>query len=203
MLNITGYKICTPIHRSRARSIYAAVRLADGLPVVIKSSNAEFPSKQSVAELRREFNIIQKLQHVENVIRAYALESDDHGDVAIVLEQFGRSLAEEINQCGQQSFPLERFFKIAISLAEILAGVHELDVVHKNIEPHSILINKSDAVKLIDFSISSEISLERQDPSKKIEGKLPYISPEQTGRMNRGSTTARITIRWALHSSSC
>ncbi len=187
MVTIAGYEIGASVHRSRLRSVYAGVRLADGLPVIIKTLNAEYPSKQNVAELRREFQIIQRLQPVEGVIRVHALESYGNGNVAIVLEPFGRSLAEQIATQNRRTFPLDRFFTIAISLAETLARVHEFELVHKNIEPHSILIDSSDALRLIDFSISSELSLERQQYalSKRLEGKLPYISPEQTGRMNR------------------
>ena len=73
------------------------------------------------------------------------------------------------------------------AVAETLGRVHELDVVHKNIEPRSILVSDSDGVRLIDFSISSELSRERPNRSwsKRLDGALPYISPEQTGRMNR------------------
>ncbi len=74
-----------------------------------------------------------------------------------------------------------------MSLAKMLAGLHEFDVVHKNIEPLSILIDATDSLRLIDFGISSELALERQQYalSKRLEGNLPYMSPEQTGRMNR------------------
>src|SRR6266550_4103948 len=140
MVTISGYEIGAPIHRTRLRSVYAAVRLTDGLPVVIKTLNAEYPSKQNVAELRREFQITQRLQPVEGIIRVLALESYGNGNVAIVLEPFGRALAEQIAVQTHRTFPLDRFFTIALSLAETLARVHELDVVHKNIEPHSILI---------------------------------------------------------------
>ena len=177
---------CLSIDRTCVRSI-AAPRLADGLPVVIKTLNAEYPSKQNVAELRREFQITQRLQPAEGVIRVHALEVYGNGNLAIVLEPFGRSLAEQIAAQSHRRFPLDRFFTIALSLAETLARVHELDVVHKNIEPRSILIDGSDTLRLIDFGISSELSLERQQYalSNRLEGKLPYISPEQTGRMNR------------------
>jgi predicted ATPase/class 3 adenylate cyclase len=187
MVTIAGYEIGAPIHRSPLRSIYAAKRLADGVPVVIKTLNAEYPSKQNVAELRREFQISQRLQPVERVIRVHVLESYGNGNLAIVLEPFGRSLAEQIAARSHRAIPLERFFKIAIAVAETLARVHEFDVVHKNIEPHSILIDGADDLRLIDFGLSSELSLERQhySLSKRLEGKLPYISPEQTGRMNR------------------
>jgi predicted ATPase/class 3 adenylate cyclase len=185
MVRILGYRIGSLLHRSQRHSVYAAVRLADGLPVAIKTLDVEYPSRQDVAELRREFHIIQRLQLVEGVIRAYALEPYANGNVALVLEQFGRSLAEHITAETTRTISLDRFFTIAVSVAETLARVHALDVVHKNIEPHSILIDDSGSLRLIDFGISSELSLERQHLSKRLEGKLPYISPEQTGRINR------------------
>ncbi|MCB1208457.1 MAG: AAA family ATPase, partial [Verrucomicrobiales bacterium] len=59
---------------------------------------------------------------------------------------------------------------------------------HKDVVPRNILWDDArDAVRLIDFGISSELSRERQGVAlaKRLDGSLPYISPEQTGRMNR------------------
>lgn len=186
-VTIPGYEIGAAIHQSRLQSVYRATHVADGSPVVIKTLNAEYPSRQDVAGLRREFDIIQLLQPIERVIRAHALEPHGNGNVAIVLEPFGRSLAEQMAARSHRKFSLERFFSIAITVAETLGRVHELGVVHKNVQPHSILIEDSGRVRLIDFSISSELSHERPNYawSKGLEGSLPYISPEQTGRMNR------------------
>jgi len=186
-VTIRGYKVDAAIHQSSTRSVYRATRLADGSPVVIKTLNAEYPAKQDTAALRREFQILQTLQPIEGVIRAHALEAHGNGNVALVLEPFGRSLADHIAAQDHRAFSLERFFAIATALAETLGRVHELDLVHKNIQPRSILIDDSDRVRLIDFSISSELSRERPNRawSKRLEGTLPYISPEQTGRMNR------------------
>ncbi|MEH2538398.1 MULTISPECIES: AAA family ATPase [unclassified Bradyrhizobium] len=186
MVTIAGYEIRAPVHRSHVRSIYSAVRVADHLPVIIKTLNAEYPSKHDVARLQRDFQITQRLQSIEGVIRVYALETYGNGNIALVLEPFGHSLAEEI-AARKERFPLDGFFKIAMSLAETLAGVHELDVVHKNIEPHSVLVDAAGTLRLIDFGISSELALERQQYAlpKRREGNLPYMSPEQTGRMNR------------------
>ena len=157
------------------------------MQVIIKTLKAEYPSKQDVAALRREFHIIESLKPVGGVIRPYALEAHGNGNIALVLEPFGRSLADHIAAKSDRAFSLERFFAIAIAIAETLGRMHELDVVHKNIEPHSILVDDSEGVRLIDFSISSELSRERPNYawSKRLDGALPYISPEQTGRMNR------------------
>jgi predicted ATPase/class 3 adenylate cyclase len=184
---IPGYAIGEIIHQSRFRSIRRAVRIADSLPVVIKMLDAEYPSRQNVAELRREFHIIQRLQSVKSVIRAHGLEIYGNGNVAMVLEPFGHSLANQVAAEGRRTLPLDRFFPVAIALADTLAGVHEFDVVHKNVEPRSILVDDSGGLRLIDFSISSTLSLERQNytVSRQLHGALPYMSPEQTGRMNR------------------
>jgi predicted ATPase/class 3 adenylate cyclase len=187
VVKIPGYQIGERIHQSQRRSVYRAVRLADERAVIIKTLDAEYPGRQEVAELRREFHLLTRLQSVESVIRVHALESWGNGNVALVLEPFGHSLAEQIAAHGERGLPLESLFRIAIAIANALARVHEFDVVHKNIEPRSILVDDTDAVRLIDFSIASELSLERQNDalSRRLEGALRYMSPEQTGRMNR------------------
>ena len=184
---IPGYEISNVIHRSTYRSIYGAVRLNDGVPVAIKTLNAEYPSRQHVAQLRREFHILDQLRPVERVIQAYGIEPYGNGNVALVLEPFGRSLADRLALESHRKLSLPRFFPIAIGLAKALAEVHEHNIVHKNVEPRNVLLDDAGALRLIDFSIASELSQERQSYalSKQIEGALPYMAPEQTGRMNR------------------
>lgn len=187
MIEIPGYRVGALIHRSASRSVWQAVRVADEHPVVIKTLDAEYPGRHDVAALRREFHLLTRLQPVEPVIRVHALEHWGNGNVALVLEPFGHSLAEQIEAQGERGLPLESLFRIAIALAEALARVHALDVVHKHIEPGNILVDDADSIRLIDFSIASELSQERQNGplSQRLEGALRYMSPEQTGRMNR------------------
>jgi predicted ATPase/class 3 adenylate cyclase len=184
---IPGYEIGKTIHRSTYRSIYQAVRLRDGAPVAIKTLHAEYPSRQHVAQLRREFRILDQLRPVEPVIQAYAIESYGNGNAALVLESFGRSLADRLTAEADRKLPLPRFFSIAIGLAKALAEVHAHDLVYKNVEPRSVLLDDTGALRLIDFSMASELSQELQTYalSKQVEGALPYMAPEQTGRMNR------------------
>ena len=70
---------------------------------------------------------------------------------------------------------------------ETLGELHQNSVIHKNINPANIIINRKTAeVKLTDFSISSV--LHQEDPRiispTVMEGDFAYFSPEQTGRMN-------------------
>ena len=185
---IPGYEIVKALHRTDLRSVYRARRLSDGLDVVIKTLEPEYPTRQQVAELRRESQVLERLQKVPSVIRAYALESYGNGNVALVLESFGRSVIDQIAAEGCRTLPLARALSLGVAVAEALGQIHELDVIHKSVTPRNILVDdRSDAIRLIDFRISSELSFERQGAASSghLEGALPYISPEQTGRMNR------------------
>ena len=85
--------------------------------------------------------------------------------------------------------PLDEFFKIAIAIARTLEGLYLNRIIHKDIKPHNIIINpQTKQVFLIDFSIASLLPRENQEIQSPnvLEGTLAYMSPEQTGRMNRG-----------------
>lgn len=184
---IPGLRIGAAILRSGSTSILRARRAGDGTSVVVKTLNAEYPGAQQAAALRREFQILERLQVVPAVIRVDGLVAYGNGNLAIVSEAFGDSLAMRLATTQGRGLPLAQALDIAIAVVEALAQIHEHDVVHKNIEPGSILVDAAGVIRLIDFSIASELSQERQNGSLsgRLEGALPYMSPEQTGRMNR------------------
>ncbi|MBR8835002.1 MAG: AAA family ATPase [Stigonema ocellatum SAG 48.90 = DSM 106950] len=89
---------------------------------------------------------------------------------------------------GRNSDFLSDFLHIAIQIVVTLDGLYRHRVIHKDIKPSNIVINPvTKEVKLIDFSIASLLPRETQTLTspKVLEGTLAYISPEQTGRMNR------------------
>ena len=80
------------------------------------------------------------------------------------------------------------FLRFAIGLAAALARFHDRGLIHKDLKPANILVNNATwAVWLTGFGIASHLPRERQAPgsTEAIAGTLPYMAPEQTGRMNR------------------
>ncbi|MDX1811520.1 MAG: serine/threonine-protein kinase, partial [Gammaproteobacteria bacterium] len=186
-VSIPGFNQLELIHESGPRIIYRAQRESDGAPVLIKTLRGPYPSNRELAEIRHEFNVLDKLD-IEGVSRVYTLASYGEDNLAIAMEPFGISLSDLIDQREGQRLPLDQCLAIAIKVAQILGQLHEQDFVHKDIKPSNILIEpESGELRLIDFGITSELSRERQSiilPDR-LEGSLAYISPEQTGRMNR------------------
>jgi predicted ATPase/class 3 adenylate cyclase len=184
---ISGFAITEVVHTSSRRVVYRGTRRAGGPPVILKTLLAQYPRKRDVAELRREYELTDRLK-LDGVIRVHSLVTFGAGNVAIEMEPFGLSLADYMKERSGSPLSIERFFDVAVRLAQILGRLHERSVVHKDVVPRNVLIEPATGeLRLIDFGIASELSRERPAVtlSERLEGSLPYISPEQTGRMNR------------------
>lgn len=76
----------------------------------------------------------------------------------------------------------------AIGLTTALGQLHKRDLIHKDLKPSNVLVESvTGQVWLTGFGIASRLTRERQshEPPEFIAGTLPYMAPEQTGRMNR------------------
>ena len=153
--------------------------------VIIKMLSSTYPTYQELVNFRHQYTIAKQLD-LPGVIRVYGLKEFDLR-YALVMEDFGGISLAKYTEDWLLSVP--DVLNIAIQLADTLHGLGEHQILHKDIKPSNILINPTtQAVKLIDFSIASRSIHETQDilHPNQLEGTLAYISPEQTGRMNRG-----------------
>ncbi|MGD1805437.1 trifunctional serine/threonine-protein kinase/ATP-binding protein/sensor histidine kinase [Dapis sp. BLCC M126] len=83
---------------------------------------------------------------------------------------------------------LTDFLPIAVQIAQILHKLHYYQIIYQHIKPSNILIDPvSKQVNFSDFTFASIVNQKKQviNISNVLEGTLGYISPEQTGRMNR------------------
>ncbi|MEH2047837.1 trifunctional serine/threonine-protein kinase/ATP-binding protein/sensor histidine kinase [Nostoc sp.] len=186
--HIPDYSIRSLIYEAAATVIYRAYSKAKECSVVIKLLKAEYPTIKEIAQLKHEYEIIQNL-NIAGVIKAHELINYDNGynnGLALVLEDFGgETLKHQISTTGVE---LTKFLNIAEQITETLGELHTHHIIHKDLKPENILYNpNTEKIKLIDFSIASLLSKESPEISSLnlLEGTLAYMSPEQTGRINR------------------
>ncbi|WP_437574587.1 AAA family ATPase [Sorangium sp. So ce887] len=180
-----SYTIGETVYEGRGIAVYRAIRNADGHPVVLKVLDPRSCRPMDIDRLKREYET-GKMLDVGAIVRPLALETYD-GALALVMEDSG---AEPLDRLLGAPMALGRFLDLAIRIAGAVSDIHQRGVVHRDLKPANILvIPATGAVKIADLALALRLPREQQaaEPARLIEGSLPYMSPEQTGRMNRGT----------------
>ena len=173
-------KITASLYRGKRTEIYQALG-PDDLPLIIKRLN---PGEQSVAnlqQLRQEFEFLSELQGLPVRPALGIVELD--GLAALVLSDIQGLTLQEYYRSHQLSIP--RTIQLFILWTRAVAQLHVRGIIHRDINPQNTLItHDGNRLYLIDFGISTRLSRSQTSlpPSEAIEGTLPYIAPEQTGR---------------------
>lgn len=183
-LAVPGYRITEKISHFANRGIYRAIRLADQLPVIIKTPQKGLPRNDSIWMLKHEYRILESIHSgaVESVVELY---QDDRETLLITKDYGGLPLSILMKS---REMTLREKLTIALNAAQGMSAIHQNRVVHKDINPAHIMVHPDTLeVKLINFGLSTRLHQEYQSVlnPKEWQGNLRYISPEQTGRMNR------------------
>ncbi len=184
MIEFTGYDLIEKLNESQRSLIYKALNKKTGETSVLKILKTRHPSLSDTARFRHEFEII-KNSNIPGIIKTREI-TVEHNAVAIELEYFKGTRLKEL--IGTPWMTLDNFLKTGISLAETVGALHRDGISHRDIKPQNILVNpETGDVRITDFGISSIITHENEELYNPgvIEGTLFYMSPEQTGRMNR------------------
>ena len=184
MLTLPNYKINAQIYESPNSLVYRGIRTQDDRGVILKVLKHDYPTPVELTRYRKEYELTRSLK-ADGVVKVYDLLKYQN-TLAIVLEDFGGESLQDL--LARRSFTLKEFLEIAIRITDSLGEIHAANIIHKDVNPSNIVINPAtEQLKIIDFGISTVLT--RSHPALKnphvLEGTLAYMSPEQTGRMNR------------------
>jgi predicted ATPase/class 3 adenylate cyclase len=179
-----GFEILETLYRGHRNTVYRGLRQPDGLPMVLKVLSSEYASPLDAVLLKREYELgrslsmpgVPRFDSFGKFDNRYAIFMEDSGGVSLRHHFVGRTL------------DIEPFLNIAIQLSRILGSLHDQKIIHRDIKPDNILYQpENKQVQLIDFGMAARIAAGVPDAGVRtaMEGTLAYISPEQTGRMNR------------------
>jgi serine/threonine protein kinase len=188
-----GYTVVEVLHDGNHSRIY---RCKKGEKFyILKTHPAAYCTDVTAKKFKREFvvgyqlskessRIVKYLSFEEEVVMR---DMEKNYSVAVVQEDYGGlSLLSLIPNGG---FSLPQFFNIAVQCAHGLRDIHRLDTIHRDIKPANLVMNpESGEVRFIDFGNSSrlrEVTESASTSPHRLCGTMSYLSPEQTGRMNR------------------
>src|ERR1043165_7474100 len=171
------YEIIGTLHDSDNSMIFRARHNSSGHEVILKQSKSLVKSG-----LYNEYNLTREQTPDNSMILLTQREKLP----ALVREFYpGKSLREVMsgNNTG-----VALFFSCCFKIIDELQKIHSREIIHKDLSPDNILLDQEkNNVHIIDFELSTK---QQFQPSvfngvSVIEGTLQYMSPEQTGRMNR------------------
>ena len=179
------YSITRTLSEDATGSLYRAVRRRDGLAVLIMSRVMGPDATLGVDRVRNEYELLRRLDSPW-VLKPIGM---DHQAMRarLILEGFD---GEPLSARRRRPIDVGEFLQVALPLVTAVCDLHRHDVVHKDLNPANVLVDPgTGAVKLVGFGIAVRVGPVPAVPAggaQIVEGSPAYMSPEQTGYMNRG-----------------
>jgi serine/threonine protein kinase len=182
--------VLEPIRDRAEFTLYRARQHGSPSPFLVVAPTAEPLPPQSLRRLEHEYSLAAEL---EPAWAAKPLALTRHGGrtILVLADPGGEPFDRVLERARLQPLDLARLLRIAINLAAALSHAHQRGLIHKDVKPENLLVDDAGHVWLTGFGIASQLPRERQAPAPPeiIAGTLAYMSPEQTGRMNRSVDT--------------
>ena len=171
------YQIIEELGKGGMGKVYRALDKQLNEEVALKLIRPEIGSDKKVVErFSNELKLARKIVH-KNVGRMYEL-MEEKGTRFITMEYVsGQDLSGLIRQSGQLA--VGTTINIAKQVCEGLIEAHKLGVVHRDLKPGNIMIDKDGDVRIMDFGIASSLSTQGITGAGVMIGTPEYMSPEQ------------------------
>jgi serine/threonine-protein kinase len=181
-----GYEIVSALGAGGMGEVYRARDAKLNRDVALKVLPDSFArDTDRLARFGREARVVAALNH-PHIVTIFSIEEQD-GVPFMTMELIeGPTLDKDIPADG---LPLDRFFDIAIALADALSAAYRKHIIHRDLKPANVMITGDGRVKVLDFGLARAVDADAiglgEDVTHlgtgvgTIAGTLPYMSPEQ------------------------
>jgi serine/threonine protein kinase len=176
-MNIKNHEIIHEISRGAISTVYKARHLNLNRPVLLKVLNPQWlGEKDLLKRFKREAQISAHLQH-PNIVNVYDFETSD--DLVFISLEYieGKTLSQFIRE--ENPVPFEKAISIFNDLLNALHYAHKKGVLHRDIKPDNILIDKELNAQLTDFGLAAFKDTPSVTEQGQSMGTPAYMAPEQ------------------------
>ncbi len=154
--------------------------------VAIKVLQQQFVHQPEALQLLlQEAHKTQQLSH-PNIVRVFDVDCDQQHYFIVMEFLDGESLEQVIKRYKPKGLPLKSAAKLLQQIADALHFAHQIGIVHADLKPANIMVNRSGVVKVLDFGVSQQLQLnhdiyaaEQHSHSAPLSGYTPaYASPQ-------------------------
>lgn len=176
---ISEYTILDMLGHGSMSTVFLASDATDhevALKVIHETSDV---SETILERFRREIQASKELREHPNIVTTYATGRDRDFHYIAMQHVRGRRTLETLIQKGP--LPLEDAVAMAAKLARALAYAHRHSIVHRDVKPSNVMINRFGEPLLSDFGVAALMEMPKFTVAGAITGTPLYMSPEQAG----------------------
>ncbi len=191
--NLSGrYKIVRTIGGGGMAHVYLARDMILDRDVAIKVLRFDFAGEDEfLRRFQREAQAASSLAH-PNIVSIYDVGEEDNIHFIVMEYVDGMTLKEYIQQFSPVSY--ETVIDIMRQMTAAVAFAHQHSIIHRDVKPHNMLIDRDGIVKMTDFGIAMAMSATSITQTNAVLGSVHYISPEQA----RGGMATKKSDIYAL-----
>lgn len=180
------YRLEELIGEGGMASVYRALDVRTGHRVAVKFLRQELQANPEFLDrFRREATAASRMSH-HNIVNLLDIGDNPAAPYLVFEYVDGKTLKEIINEHGR--LPQGTAVQISIRILSALRHAHEAGIIHRDIKPQNILVDRQGYIKVSDFGIARMVgtnTLVDMEGKQSVMGSVHYFSPEQA----RGETT--------------
>ncbi len=171
------YQIIEELGRGGMGSVYKAFDTELGEKIALKLLKPEIAADERMIErFRNELKLARRITH-KNVCRMFDLAKDKRTPYITMEYVSGEDIKSSLRRMG----PLSpgKAVHIARQVCDGLAEAHKLGVIHRDMKPQNVMIDKTGNARIMDFGIARSVKAKGVTTSGMMIGTPDYMSPEQ------------------------
>ena len=185
-----NYRVEQELGRGGWATVYRGQDTKLDRPVAIKVLHPSYAvDPKRIARFRNEAKALARLRH-DNIVLVHDYIEADPTTHLIVMEYVdGTTLAERLQDRG--ALPEAEALHLFRDMVHAVGYAHENGIIHRDVNPHNIMVTRDGMAKVTDFGISRMLGAERMTQAGMVLGTLHYMAPEQ---LERGQIDQRTDI---------
>ncbi|AYG61915.1 serine/threonine-protein kinase [Rhizobium jaguaris] len=146
------------------------------LKIIVEDAETD---QDILALMYREARRLRDLQH-PNIVRVYDMDRDGNVHFMVMEHLEGQTLAKILREAGEHRLELAQIERIVADISAALRYAHANNIIHADLKPGNVFIERSGRVKLIDFNIAypvARVSRLGEEDTVRILGRLGAVTP--------------------------